>query len=1276
MTITKNTLGGDGTFGYTGTLGLATLTTSGGTISQSFTNLAPGPFTVAENDPAPGFDFTNLVCVDPDNGTVVTLATRSAAIDVDAGESITCTYTNTKRGTISIRKVTAPANAPPDQFTFSGAISGTIGNGGSLPAAGPLSVSPGLHTVTEAAAPGWDLASITCSDANSAADTTNPRQANFNVEAGENVVCTFTNSQAAMPVTKLIAGRLPLCTDPNNTPTNPFDDTTPCTDIVLGTLPQFQINLYLNIDGDPTQPDGFPASSLATLFIPPAVDPPAPIGIPFFICEMNLLTGWRLPNNGVTVIPTPGSPFNPPVITPTASDGNDRCFSVLIPPGTTRFEISINNNPASRIIVKKKTFGGDATFTYTGSGPGLPTSFTILTSGGTGTALNANDEPAFAVQPGSFSITENDLTGWDKTGVDCKKGTNTVDNTNFSMLAGDTVTCEFTNTKKGSITVRKATSPSNAPPDQFTFSGALSGPIGNGQQIGPTTVSANTTTGYLVTEAAALGWDLASITCDDGASATPSTFDTVARTATFKVDPGESVICTFNNSQARMPVTKLVSGRTPQCATVLNPATPDPDDTMLAPPCTDSVVGLLPQFQLNLYLNIDGDPTQPDGFPASSLATLFIPPLVDPPAPIGIPFFLCEMNLTAGWRLPNNGVTVTPTPGSPFNPPVITPTGGGGDDRCFSVVIPPLTTDFAISINNNPVGRVIVNKTTVGGDGTFAFTTTGGDGFTGPLSITTLNGSGTALNNQGFPAFAVVPGTYSVTETADPAWEQTSAQCLKGTTPVTQPFSVGIGETVTCTFTNTKKPTLTVVKALFPTNDPGKFDLNVNGTVPALGTNVGNGGTTGAIFANISPTVNNFGEVTNAGSPTSLAQYVSSIVCTGTGGSNPVDNGNGTGSITLAAGADVTCTITNRRRGSILIIKDAVPNSPDNFTFTITGGLTPSPFNLDDDADGALSNTQSFSSLGTFTSYTVTEAVQAGWVVTGISCNGDNNGSTDKTARTATINLDPGENVTCTFTNKVPGTITIVKDAIPNGPTDFSFNSSGLTPSTFILDDDNDPTWSNQQVFTNVVPDIQYLISEGNLSRDWELDSVVCTADAGSTFTINNNPKNVQITLGSAGNVRCVFTNKLLGQRMTGGGSVWYGDVRASVRVTHGFELHCNINIPPNNLEINWDRGNRFHLETFDSVVCSDTPGIAPKPPSVGFDTLVGTGTGRYNGQLGYSIEWTFTDAGEPGTQDTAIYLIYKTGTDKTNPANVVLQITAPNLTTGNIINGNQQAHK
>ena len=64
-----------------------------------FSTFTPGVYTFTEAALA-GWDLTSLVINDPDNGSSFNLATRTATIDVDAGENITVTFMNTQRGTI------------------------------------------------------------------------------------------------------------------------------------------------------------------------------------------------------------------------------------------------------------------------------------------------------------------------------------------------------------------------------------------------------------------------------------------------------------------------------------------------------------------------------------------------------------------------------------------------------------------------------------------------------------------------------------------------------------------------------------------------------------------------------------------------------------------------------------------------------------------------------------------------------------------------------------------------------------------------------------------------------------------------------------------------------------------------------------------------------------------------------------------------------------------------------------------------------------------------
>ncbi len=128
---------------------------------------------------------------------------------------------------------------------------------------------------------------------------------------------------------------------------------------------------------------------------------------------------------------------------------------------------------------------------------------------------------------------------------------------------------------------------------------------------------------------------------------------------------------------------------------------------------------------------------------------------------------------------------------------------------------------------------------------------------------------------------------------------------------------------------------------------------------------------------------------------------------------------------------------------------------------------------------------------------------------------------------------------------------------------------------------------------------------------------------------------------------------------MTGGGSIFNG----SIRVTHGFELNCNASRMPNNLQVNWNMGRRFHLESLTSASCTDDPAINPNPPSAGFDTYEGRGTGSYNGVPGAQAHWIFTDAGEPGSRDSATIQIWDVN------GNLILSVS------GNLRGGNHQAH-
>lgn len=128
--------------------------------------------------------------------------------------------------------------------------------------------------------------------------------------------------------------------------------------------------------------------------------------------------------------------------------------------------------------------------------------------------------------------------------------------------------------------------------------------------------------------------------------------------------------------------------------------------------------------------------------------------------------------------------------------------------------------------------------------------------------------------------------------------------------------------------------------------------------------------------------------------------------------------------------------------------------------------------------------------------------------------------------------------------------------------------------------------------------------------------------------------------------------------RMNGGGSFFTPD---GIRVTHGFTMNCYTGRGGESLQVNW-QGNSFHLEQLTAAACFDNPNIGEANPVAGFDTFQGRGMGRFNGMPGYRADWRFTDAGEPGRNDTAHLII--TAPDAT----VILNAS------GNLRNGNHQA--
>jgi photosystem II stability/assembly factor-like uncharacterized protein len=152
-------------------------------------------------------------------------------------------------------------------------------------------------------------------------------------------------------------------------------------------------------------------------------------------------------------------------------------------------------------------------------------------------SLSDGRKKAFTAWPRTYTVTEADSgPDFDLTAISCSDidsaGDAATGVATVSLQSGETVTCVFTNALRlGTIVIEKET--------------------GCGGETGPLVFEVpNVLPGtYAVTEGdPAPAFELMDITCDDVGSTTPSTGDAGTRTATFNLDPGESVACRFTNA--------------------------------------------------------------------------------------------------------------------------------------------------------------------------------------------------------------------------------------------------------------------------------------------------------------------------------------------------------------------------------------------------------------------------------------------------------------------------------------------------------------------------------------------------------------------------------------------------------------------------------------------------------------------------------------------------------------------------------------------------------
>jgi hypothetical protein len=190
-------------------------------------------------------------------------------------------------------------------------------------------------------------------------------------------------------------------------------------------------------------------------------------------------------------------------------------------------------------------------------------------------------------------------------------------------------------------------------------------------------------------------------------------------------------------------------------------------------------------------------------------------------------------------------------------------------------------------------------------------------------------------------------------------------------------------------------------------------------------------------------------------------------------------------------------------------------------------------------------------------------------------------------------------------------------------PTAVMYDFAGRCSNWFQYLGDNDNTPTLQQVYTTYT---------GTEAEDDECDNVTFKVPV---VWVRDHEDNIFRAFETpvcflGGGVAVAKTN-----RMTGGGGlpIVYPTSLQGQQAHNGFMLHCYSFDQPDNLEITWGNGNSFHLTNDTSSLCDNDPN-ATGSSGASFNHIHGFGTGRANGQPGATVKWSFTDNGEPGTND------------------------------------------
>jgi len=227
--------------------------------------------------------------------------------------------------------------------------------------------------------------------------------------------------------------------------------------------------------------------------------------------------------------------------------------NVIVEPGkTARLDFQFGAVAPGHIIVKEQTIPANdpASFSYGGDVTG---------------SIHNGQTLSVDVAPGTYHTIQQLPAGWDLQSISCdatgSSGNTQTKTATMTIASGQTVTCTFKNVKRGSVIVRERTQPLGAA-GSFTYTGNVIGTISDGGLITVSNLSAIGAPTYTATQADPTpGFDLTAVSCNDASSAHPSSGSTLTRSAQFRLDPGETVTCTFTDiKRGTLTIRKTLNG--------------------------------------------------------------------------------------------------------------------------------------------------------------------------------------------------------------------------------------------------------------------------------------------------------------------------------------------------------------------------------------------------------------------------------------------------------------------------------------------------------------------------------------------------------------------------------------------------------------------------------------------------------------------------------------------------------------------------------------------